>query len=76
MVDSLGLPGNEPVGIFQGGGGGGGGGGADCEVEPDLCLFAGIDFRGAIRVDIGLGFWQKKKKNERGREMKRSQEFV
>ena len=56
-------------------GGGGGGGGADREVEPDLCLFVEIDFRGDIRVDIGLGFWQTKKKTregERGRETKNS----
>ena len=46
MVDSLGLPGNEPVGILREGG-------AAREVEPDLCHFTGIDFRGAIGVDLG-----------------------
>ena len=40
----------------DGGGGGGGGVGATPEVELDLCLFTGINFRGAIRVDLGLGF--------------------
>ena len=61
MVDSLGLLGNEPVGILPRGGGRGG---TVCEVDPDLCLFAGIDFRGAIRVDLGLGFRQTKKTRE------------
>ena len=32
-----------------------GGGGAAREVELDYCLLAGIDFRGAIVVDLGLG---------------------
>ena len=44
-------------------------------MEPDLCLFVEIDFRGVIRVDLGLGFWQTKKKTrvgERGRETKNS----
>ena len=31
-------------------------GGATREVNLDLCVFAGIDFRGAIRVNLGLGF--------------------
>ena len=70
MVDSLGLYGNKLVGILPGGGGG-----VALEVEPDLYLFAGIDFRGAIRVDLGLGFRQTKK-NERERERKGNQKFV
>ena len=27
-------------------------GGVACEVEPDLCLFFGINFHGAIEVDL------------------------
>ena len=48
MVYSLSLPGNEPMGILQGRGGG-----DALEVEPDLCLFAKIDFCGGIGVDLG-----------------------
>ena len=69
MVDSLSLPGNEPVGFL-----GGGGGGVAREVESDLCLFVGIDFRRAIRVDLGSGFRQTKKTRKRGR--KGNQELV
>ena len=47
------------------------GGGAAREVEPDLCLFIGIDFCGAIKVDLGLGFRQTKKTRERERERER-----
>ena len=39
-----------------------GGGGASCEVEPDRCLLAGVDFHGAMVVDLGLGIYKKKKK--------------
>ena len=31
-----------------------GGGGAASEVEPDRYLLAGVDFRGAMVVDLGL----------------------
>ena len=41
------------------------GGGATCEVESALCLFAGINFRGAIGVDLGLGFSADKEMRER-----------
>ena len=30
------------------------GGGAAHEVEPDRCLLAGVDFRGAMVVDLRL----------------------
>ena len=45
------------------------GGGAANEVEPDRCLFTGIDFRGAIVVDLGLGFckhrkWERERKGQ------------
>ena len=33
-----------------------GGGGVSSEVEPDRYLLAGIDFYGAMVVDLGLGF--------------------
>ena len=51
-----------------------GGGGAAREVEPDPCLLIGIDFRGAMVVDLGLGFC-KHKKNGRERE-ERFSKFV
>ena len=41
-----------------------GGGGAAREVEPDRCLLAGIDFRGAMVVDLGLGICKHKKKKK------------
>ena len=31
-----------------------GGGGAAREVESDCCLLVGVDFRGAMVVDLGL----------------------
>ena len=49
-----------------------GGGGATHEVELDRCLFTEIDFYGATRVDLGLGF-SKHRKRDRG---KGSREFV
>ena len=44
-------------------------GGDSFEVEPNHYLLAGIDFRGAMVVDLGLGICKhtKKKKNERER---------
>ena len=39
-----------------------GGGGAAREVEPDRYILVGIDFRGAMVVDLGLGFINTKKK--------------
>ena len=45
-----------------------GGGGTTREVEPDCCLLVGIDFRGAMVVDLGLGFYKHKKRGERERE--------
>ena len=57
MVDTLGLLGNEPVGILRGRGGR-----VAREVEPALYLFVEIDFRGAIRVDLGVS---KQRKRER-----------
>ena len=61
MVDALSLLGMNLWGSS-------GGGGATHEVEPDRCLLAGIDFRGAIMVDLGLGFGKHKKweKEQRG----------
>ena len=46
--------------------GGGRGGEVASEVELALCLFVGIDFRGAIKVDLGLGCRQTKKMRENG----------
>ena len=43
-----------------------GGGGTTSEVEPDRCILVGIDFHGAIVVDLGLGIC-KHKKRERER---------
>ena len=43
-------------------------GGAACEVEPDRCLLVGIDFCGAMVVDLGLGFCKHKKKKKGERE--------
>ena len=43
-------------------------------MESDLCIFTGIDFRGAIRVNIGLRFQQTKKTREREREREREGE--
>ena len=40
-------------------------GGATREVEPDRCLLAGIDFRGAIVVNLGLGICEHKKKKKK-----------
>ena len=40
------------------------GGGAACEVELDRCLLAGIDFRGAMVVDLGLGTFKHMKTRE------------
>ena len=45
-------------------------------MEPDLCLFARIDFCGAIRVDLGLGFQHKKKKKKTERERERETKNV
>ena len=39
-----------------------GGGGVARKVEPNRCLFSWIDFRGAIVVDLGLGFGKHKKR--------------
>ena len=44
MIDSLGLPGNELMWIE--------GGGAALEVEPDRCCLDGVDFLGAMEVDL------------------------
>ena len=41
-----------------------GGGGAACEVEPDRYLLAGVDFLGAMDVDLGLGICKQDKKQE------------
>ena len=39
-------------------------GGAAREVEPERYLLAGIDFRGAMVVDLGLGICKHKKSRE------------
>ena len=43
------------------------GGGAAREVDLDCCLLVGIDFRGAMVIDLGLGFCNTKKTGERER---------
>ena len=45
-------------------------GGAAHEVEPDLCLLVGIDFHGAIVVNLGLKFCKHKRKKKREKERK------
>ena len=63
VIDSLGLPGNEPEWIFRRGW---------CHLRggAGLLLLAGIDFHGAMVVDLGLRVYKKKKNkqtNKRGR---------
>ena len=42
-------------------------GGAAREVEPDSCLLAGVDFRGAMVVDLGLEICKHSKKRKKER---------
>ena len=58
VIDPLDLPGNEPVWIVRRGGAAG-------EVEPDHCLLAGIDFLGAMVVDLGVKICKHNKKKMR-----------
>ena len=44
-----------------------GGGGSAHEVEPDHCLWAGVDFLGAMVVDLGVEICKNNKKRERER---------
>ena len=48
-----------------------GGGGVTRKVEPDRCLLAGINFRGAMVVDLGLGICKHKKKKKKKQERER-----
>ena len=43
-----------------------GGSGAAHEVKPDRCLLAGIDFMGAMVVDLGVEICKHKKKMREG----------
>ena len=45
-----------------------GGGGAAREVESDRCLLAGVDFRGAMVVDLGLEICKHSKETKEGEE--------
>ena len=60
VIDSLGLPEMNLCGSS-------GGGGVACDVEPDCCLLVGIDFRGPMVVDLGLGIYKQKKKKKKKR---------
>ena len=62
MIDPLSLPGNEPTWIFRERG-------VAHEVEPERCRLAGVDFLGAIEVNLGVQIC-KNNKNNRGREKK------
>ena len=42
-----------------------GGGGAACEVEPDRCRLARVDFLGAMEVDLGVQICKNNKKRDR-----------
>ena len=59
MIDPLDLPGNEPTWIFRN---------AAREVEPDCCRLAGVDFLGAIEVDLGVQICKNNKKKMREEE--------
>ena len=50
------------------------GGGAAREVEPDRCPLAGVDFLGAIAVELGMQISKKNKKRDRKR--KTQQKFA